>query len=130
MCIQNCFWYVLTVILFHKSDHKCFHGRGPLLQIRLYLLVYTELYELKLQKWWHTFFHDISLTSSNQLSLVVFISLFPPITSSKGDIDPLIILAAWLFLSAGHCNAGSGLATACHCYNRMFVQLVFIIIDN
>ena len=34
MCIQNCFWYVLTVVPFHKSGYEYFDRSGPFLWIR------------------------------------------------------------------------------------------------
>ena len=34
VCIKTVLWYVLTVVFFHKSHHKCFARSGTLLQIR------------------------------------------------------------------------------------------------
>ena len=37
VCIQNCFWDVLTVVLFHKSHQKCIARSDTLLQIRSHI---------------------------------------------------------------------------------------------
>ena len=42
--IQNCFWHILTVVLFHKSGHKCFDKSGPLLQMRSHIYSNTARY--------------------------------------------------------------------------------------
>ena len=36
--IQNCFWDVLTVVLFHTLHHKCFARSGSLLQFKSHII--------------------------------------------------------------------------------------------